>query len=859
MLVQNSSLSPPKHSAAARLRRSTTRRDPEEIKFDSTHAREIELKRSRGEISCAECRRGGCAALCPNGSLATGQGTRFVLAATEHLHRRIAMMSERIRQLEDALAILQAKCSNDPHPLLSDGQIKSASEQDEDILFPEAEPSNPSDVVKAFGMLSVSDNGVSRFFGPTGGTEYLLFSDNNAATSPSRESKSPESTRESNSPSLSGEITRFSTAFPFTPMGPPNRVYELIESHLPSFDRACHLADTYISHAGWLFRAVSRQQLVGEMLPYFYKQTSGEQAAVSTADYSGPHDLALLLLTFAVGALVDLRQEPYNAEGEHYFQLSQAALCLLPVLERPSLVTIQALHLASIYIAMAGNEPGGGESSMELSWGLVALAGQLSYTIGLHRDSARWGLPEEIVLKRRISFWDLFVADAWQSLMTGRPPALSRQYIDCKFPVGEGKSCDSDEGEPDSDFEAWGFRFAVQCVAEVASRTLTAVAPSYDTIMDLDRKVREFPIPADAVALLEDLESPPDSEPPPVEASMQRFVLSHSREVILLYLHRSFFAQAIVDCPTNPLRSAYAHSFQTAYRSSCIILKVIRDHFALFPSLCSRFWVIWTFAFSAAVVFATVVTRGPKSHLAAAAIVQLDLAAELFEKAAKHSRRAAKALPILLKLREKAHYSLAAAQNDQNTGAVYNGALWNVKSEDDEDELDIFAGTTKLLAAKRPPRSPSQRSAQSQTLALPPEAASFEHETPIITPPTTIPIAPLNLPSPSADPWTTHHLTPHTFAPAYSTHQAPQPPYQPLAHGRPALPQPQQQLEATYAWDPQHTNLPPHQHQQYGSHMAQHYRSPQAPIPQDYQGHNQLYGALQRSKGCHIHMYPRRS
>ena len=57
-------------------------------------SQEQELKRARGAISCAECRRlklkcdktvpcssckrRGCASICPNGSLTTGQGTRCV-------------------------------------------------------------------------------------------------------------------------------------------------------------------------------------------------------------------------------------------------------------------------------------------------------------------------------------------------------------------------------------------------------------------------------------------------------------------------------------------------------------------------------------------------------------------------------------------------------------------------------------------------------------------------------------------------------------------------------------------------------------------------------------------------------------
>ena len=37
--------------------RRPSKKELDEDRFDSAHAREIELKRSRGEISCAECRR----------------------------------------------------------------------------------------------------------------------------------------------------------------------------------------------------------------------------------------------------------------------------------------------------------------------------------------------------------------------------------------------------------------------------------------------------------------------------------------------------------------------------------------------------------------------------------------------------------------------------------------------------------------------------------------------------------------------------------------------------------------------------------------------------------------------------------
>lgn len=102
-----------------------------------------------------------------------------MLAATEHLHRRIAKLSSRIRQLEDALAGLQAKHSTEPHPLLHDDLVSTdelrESLGDEGGDFVDDSPPAPmgqtGEVIDALGTLSISDHGISRFFGPTGGSE----------------------------------------------------------------------------------------------------------------------------------------------------------------------------------------------------------------------------------------------------------------------------------------------------------------------------------------------------------------------------------------------------------------------------------------------------------------------------------------------------------------------------------------------------------------------------------------------------------------------------------------------------------------------------------------------------------------
>ncbi|KAF7377431.1 Zn(2)-C6 fungal-type domain-containing protein [Mycena sanguinolenta] len=773
-----------------------------------THARELEVKRSRGEVSCAECRRlkikcdkqipcqscvrRGCSALCPNGALATGQGTRFVLAATEHLHRKIARMGERIRMLEDALTTLHASkggADGAVHPLLVDGEDFTAGVDDPqppnstrrmgepwEVLDGPSDGKTPGanpDVIDAFGTLSISDHGISRFFGPTGGSESLLIANlpgtpstsNSASPSslslslsrssqslspPSTHASAPESPARRNpptfqchspyaaSPSDSPGTLFSSSAFPLTPIGSPQAIHALVTSHLPRLIHARKLVQCYFEQVAWLFRGVTRGQ-VGDMLRAVYTayaprhsshspdgskddvQLTDEEGDGEDEDYTGPHDLALLFLVFATGALVqppapgcdedDVHRQKVAAEAEHLHQIARAALALQPVLEKPSLVTIQTLHLLSIYTTL-GSPPAAhsrskgedeGETSMEMTWSLITLAAHLSQTIGLHRDSARWGLSPTMVQRRRILFWDLFTADVWNSLNTGRPPSFSLAYIDCSFPTYD------DSKAIDGVYELWAFRFAAQCVAEVTARTLTAEAPSYATIMELDRKVREFPLPAFD-------EGAPDD----VGANLQRCVLEHAKETILMYIHRSFFAQAIIEQPTNPLKSTYAPSFLAAYRASATILKSVREQFAATPSACARFWVTWTFAFSAAVVFGTVVTRGPRSPLATAAMTELETACVLFSKAAVYSRRATKALPILIKLSEKARLALAAAQNDPS-GGDNSGLLWNmsgvlgpsglpvkVKQEEPDDELSIFAGRTRFVSGQRSNQQSSQ-------------------------------------------------------------------------------------------------------------------------------------------------------
>lgn len=103
----------------------------------------------------------------------------FVLADTEKLHEKILLMSDRIRQLEDALAVLQSSVAlNEPHPLLHRDllQIKSIIDlhvavDDEKTQRPIDPPDDDSQYIEAFGTLALRDDGAATFYGRTAGSE----------------------------------------------------------------------------------------------------------------------------------------------------------------------------------------------------------------------------------------------------------------------------------------------------------------------------------------------------------------------------------------------------------------------------------------------------------------------------------------------------------------------------------------------------------------------------------------------------------------------------------------------------------------------------------------------------------------
>ncbi|KAJ3711658.1 hypothetical protein DFJ43DRAFT_1107326 [Lentinula guzmanii] len=592
-------------------------------------------KRSRGEIACAECRRlkikcdrlvpcstcvkRGCQTLCPNGTIPPGQGSRFVLAATDHLQRKLAKFEARMHSLEDALTIAQTTYNLEPHPLLSARVDVHTDTQALKAISGVSEEDNVYSDVS--GSLHVSGSGINRFFGPSGASESLLL-DLQPREERLKSTSIPRLPELDNS-YLPPEIIKFTHAFPFTPRNIPiASTQRSIESFLPPIERAIALCDTFLENLSWMFHIVSRQLLISELIPAIYQ---------GSALY-GPHDLALLFSVLAIGVLVDLSVEPYHLESQHFYQLAQAALVLQSVMTESSVVTIKVLHLMSIYNGLSGHE-----SNLERSYALINLASKVATQIGFHIDPSSWKFKGREAYDRRVYWWNLLAGILWNSLVTGRPIGISAEFITCKIPTVEEEDM-YQQGEFPLGFGVWGFQATCTCLLPLVHITLSAKQPPYEQVLEMDAKIRLAVNPK------------PDSDPSDdrTAISMRTFVRSHYSHLMLLYLHRPFFTRAMTEHPSNPLLlSPYGKSVITAFHAACAVLDDTCIQYQKKPLLVSRVWQIWSFAYSAAVIVGTIATRVNYLDLEPRPLDQLKLACEVFRGAAQVSSRAAKALIVL--------------------------------------------------------------------------------------------------------------------------------------------------------------------------------------------------------------------
>lgn len=210
-------------------------------------------------------------------------------------------------------------------------------------------------------------------------------------------------------------IESLANAFPAAPLAgfeDPATFQGLVTERLPEWARARQLCDLYLEQAPWFFGAITRRQLLEELLPLFYgealdlqyadksvspsssQDSDGSPAPAPTLPVSKSaftrsstgkataHELALLFVVFCFGSLTDPNSYPApdNKEAAQYYQLTRAAMNLEPALDRPaSVATVQTLSLMGIYQGLVADE-----NSIERTWALMGLSCKLAQSVSMN-------------------------------------------------------------------------------------------------------------------------------------------------------------------------------------------------------------------------------------------------------------------------------------------------------------------------------------------------------------------------------------------------------------------------------------------------------------------------------------------
>ncbi|KAK7056210.1 hypothetical protein VNI00_002762 [Paramarasmius palmivorus] len=633
------------------------------------------------------------------GSLTTGKGNRFVLANTEVLHDKITELASRVRTLEDALADSHSMTSLHTHPLLSDEllQIKRPLERERlDHPSIKEEKQENGDTIDAMGSLS------------------LLYSEQCAPCltnfqneeSSDDEVKSP--TFEAVMPS---DIPWLAYSFPFAS---GNKTAEGVRGSLlgllPKVSVAQNLCTIYYRHAAWMYTPITEDQFYDVVFRPVYE----------VQDSVNGHILAILYMALAIGTLLDLSKPSHSPEAAHYYQLGRAALSMNSIFEEQSIHAIQALLLMCHYMFL--------DDIDGPRWATMGLVVKLAQSVGLHRDSGKWKLSADETFRRRCLLWEIFTYDSWQSLTYGRPPSFSIAHVDTRRPH---ESYRNGQGEQEMSFHAWKHAFCHECLSVVHDQVFGARPPSYKTIQDMDKKVRNYYVPPSLqVPGFGGVKLNLEVDQPSMELTMQRHIAFAIKEISIFYMHRGFFARALEDSPADPMGSKYAPSVLAAYTSACSFVGLIGSLFKQQPALTERMWFLFTHVFSCSIVLGSIAAKSQMA-IAPSAFSHLESAYSLFSSVSETSRKN-KILPILQKLKERAHAALSGSGDSSRIGFSSSPPI---KSED--DELAGLGGLTRLVSRKKSssPGSPYSSASPVSQHSSPPPAV----QTPVQTPLRTIP------------------------------------------------------------------------------------------------------------------------
>ncbi|KAK8847607.1 hypothetical protein IAR55_005466 [Kwoniella newhampshirensis] len=694
---------PPSSSSSSGAARAVSMGKPDKEKtgrqsFSCAECRRLKLKCSR-EWPCTSCEKRGCAQICPNGEMRTGKGKRLILADTAELHQRISI-------LEVALAQAHAKSTATPHPLLESPYLFSPREN---VARPYPRPGvkrekggnsawgEEDDVLQgSFGTLTIGQEGQAKFVGSFAGSEYLREGeesddeDQAATESNNRTSKIGQSSMQSKPmvtpPTLArseGVDGRASQSVddqqpglglhPSLFAGGEVRYdLEKLRDQLPDYDlEGRALVESYWENVNWQYQPLPRTMF----------ENDHALNAYDTESAPNPHKLACVFLIMAIGCMFDLNRPPFHPRGQQLFLLGRACISTLGI-ENASPATVQALHLMGTYIL---NDKRG--NGAEVFWPILGTAVKIAQSLGLHRDGSHFGLSQYEIEERRVVWWELVTYDRLQALCFGRPCSTSYKWSDTQMPEVPELIGDED-GFHLAKYNLMGM---MERVIDVQTQTK---AVSFTAVTQLDTELRELKKNLPEVLLpnvaIQDL---------PLDANVHPHLVIHRFGIRLqvaqmrLLLNRPLFARALKEHTGDPSQGKFGSSFIALFESAQEIVQLVKSLVIYHPSLVARWWFFWFHAFSSAVCLAAIAIRAPTCAFASPSFHGMSIVCDI-SAAAREGCRAKKGLPILLRLRKRAHQALVAASRSKTKASA--------EASGEEDDLSHLAGSAKLRRVQAP-------------------------------------------------------------------------------------------------------------------------------------------------------------
>ncbi|KAG6332653.1 hypothetical protein ID866_6438 [Astraeus odoratus] len=601
-------------------------------------------------------------------TLAATKGNKVLMAHAQRLTDQVKAMSEKIQQLEQALE--EAHKRFDPthqHPLL--GKSPSHSPGNAPDMQPMFDnDSQIGDATDAIGSLSIGHRDQTKYHREIAGSEVSIVYSSVILANPviPDDSPRPASTDPKNL-GLTPEIAELCNAFPFGLQENPYARYAF-SSYIPTRDRALHLANLYYENFAWMYDPIVKSDFMNSIIDPLYGQFGFMNLH--------SHTLSVFFILLASGALYDGGPSAM-LEAERYYALARAALSVDSMLNETSCSTVQALLMII-------------------------------------------GLPTTF--------------NTTQSIVNGRPPSLSINHTDCKFPDDTSiimtHSGHAEMGCTTASFALfarqylkcilltghnWKFRFSASCLSISVSHLFNTRPPNYQALLELDRKIRKFVVPshlqspteASEVGRIWSMESSRAMQQycslciqQSSERSQTHFCTVHSLHQDLLYIHRSYFAQAISEAPDDPLQHKYSASVIAVYRSACRLVFSLKGLYRVHPIPTSHQRFFWSGIFSCCVILGALVAESPRCPLSKNAIKEFDEAVMLYERGSQ-SCRPPSTLPFLQKLRERAMSAFSAAQ----TGGAPLPPQGS-HSPSVPDELDVLKGHRTFITRPSPSSSP---------------------------------------------------------------------------------------------------------------------------------------------------------